>query len=100
MGANFVVVSTPFLHLGSGVVKVHEPVCVQALGAELAVEGLDEGVVGGLAGSAKVEDDALLIGPEIKVPTTRSPDPPGLTGDSRPGCRSVPKPEPRPRRDS
>jgi len=48
-------------------VKVHEPAYVRALGAELAVEGLDEGVVGGLAGSAEVENDALLIGPEIKA---------------------------------
>tara|TARA_R110000868_G_scaffold78174_1_gene223260 strand:- start:38 stop:217 length:180 start_codon:yes stop_codon:yes gene_type:complete len=54
MGANFIVVSTPFLHLGPGVVKVHEPVRVQALGPELAVEGLDEGIVSGLAGSAEV----------------------------------------------
>ena len=68
MGANFIVVSTPLLHLGTGVVKVHEPVRVQALGPELAVEGLDEGIVGGLAGPAEVQDDALLIGPQIKVP--------------------------------
>ena len=54
MGANFIVVSTPFLHLGAGVVKVHEPMCVQAFGPELAVEGPDEGIVSELAGSAEV----------------------------------------------
>lgn len=53
MGANFIVVSTPFLHLGPGVVKVHEPVRVQALGSELAVKGLDEDIFGGLPGLLK-----------------------------------------------
>lgn len=41
---DFVGVSTPSPHLGLRVVKAHEPVGVQALGSELAVEAFDEGV--------------------------------------------------------
>lgn len=33
-----VVVSTPILQLFAGIRKAHEPMCVQALGPELAVE--------------------------------------------------------------
>jgi len=40
---------------------------VQAFGPELAVEGLDEAVVGRLAWPREVEHDALLVGPEIEV---------------------------------
>ena len=49
MGSNLVVVSTPILHFLTRVVKGQEPVLVQAFRAELAVEGLDIGVVGGFA---------------------------------------------------
>lgn len=49
MGSNLVVVSTPILHFLAGVVKRQEPVLVQALRAELAVERLDVGVVRGFA---------------------------------------------------
>lgn len=41
--------------------------CIQALAAELAVERLDECVVGGLAWSGKVECNVTLIGPEIEI---------------------------------
>ncbi|MGV8831749.1 MAG: hypothetical protein ACOH2N_07235 [Devosia sp.] len=54
-------------HLGPGIVTIHEPVRFQALGPELAFERLDGGIVGGLAGPAEVQDDAVLIGPQIKV---------------------------------
>ncbi|KKC34567.1 hypothetical protein WH91_02235 [Devosia psychrophila] len=57
----------PFLHLGPGVVKFDEPARVQELGPVLAIERLDEGIVGGLSKSAEVQDDALLMGPEVKV---------------------------------
>jgi hypothetical protein len=40
---------------------------VQAFAAELAVEGLDERVVGGFAGSGEVARDIALIGPEIEI---------------------------------
>ena len=39
---------------------------VQALVAEAAVERLDEGVVGRLAGSREVERDAVSVGPPVK----------------------------------
>ena len=60
---NLVVVSTPSLNLGPGIVKAHEPVRVQALRPELTVEGLDKAVVGRLARPREVEHDALLIRP-------------------------------------
>ena len=40
---------------------------IQALGPELAIEGLDEGIVGRFAGLAEVQHDALLIGPQVEV---------------------------------
>ena len=40
---------------------------VQALGPELAVEALDEGVIRRLAGSREVQRDAAVIGPKVKV---------------------------------
>lgn len=67
MRSNLVVVSTPFLHFLAGVVKAQEPVLVQALGPELAVEGLDVRIVGGPAGPGEVQGHIPLIGPEIEV---------------------------------
>lgn len=49
--SDLVIVSTPILHFRSRIVKAHEPVGVQALGAELAVEALDESIIGRLAWS-------------------------------------------------
>lgn len=40
---------------------------VQALGPELAIEGFDEAVVRRLARPGKVQNNALLIGPQIEV---------------------------------
>jgi len=40
---------------------------VQALGAELAVEALDVAVVRRLARPGEVEDDALVVGPQVEV---------------------------------
>ena len=54
MWPEFVIVSTPILHLRSGVVKAHEPMSVQALGAQLAKP-------------REAEHGALVVGPEIKV---------------------------------
>ena len=45
-----VVVLAPILQLFPGVGKGQKPVRVQALGAQAAVEGLDEGVVDRFAG--------------------------------------------------
>jgi len=45
MWPEFVIVSTPILHLNADVVKAHEPMGVQALGSELAIEAFDEGVL-------------------------------------------------------
>ena len=41
---------------------------VQALGPELSIEAFNECVVGRLAGSGEVEDDAFLVCPQIQIP--------------------------------
>ena len=68
MGPHLVVVSTPSLAFSPRVVEAHEPVGVQALGSELAVERLDEGVVGRLAGPGEVERDAASDTPTDRAP--------------------------------
>ena len=67
MWPELVIVSTPILHLRMRVVKDHEPVGVQALGAELAVEAFDIAVVGGFARPGEVEHNALVIGSQVEV---------------------------------
>ena len=65
--SNLVVVSAPSFQLFAGVGKAHEPVGVQAFRPQLAVERLDEAVVGRLAGPGEVQGDVVGIGPEIEV---------------------------------
>src|SRR4029079_11131491 len=67
MGSYLVIVSTPTLKLFPGVRQRQEPMRVQALRAQSAVERLDEGIVRRLAGSREVEHDLVLIGPQIQV---------------------------------
>jgi len=50
MRAHLVVVSTPSLAFSARLVEAEEPVRVEALGAELAVQAFDESIVGWLAG--------------------------------------------------
>ena len=70
--AHLVVVSTPSLAFSSRLVEAEEPVGVQALRTELAVQAFDEGVVGRLAGPAEVERDTAHKGPEIEGLATNS----------------------------
>jgi len=65
--AILVVVSAPSLQLFARVRKGQEPVGVHALGANTAVEGFGEGVVGRLARSREVERDAPGIGPDVEI---------------------------------
>lgn len=67
MWPELVIVSTPILHLRSSIVEAHEPVGVQALRLELAVETFDVAVVCRLSRPGEVEDDTPVIGPEIKI---------------------------------
>jgi hypothetical protein len=62
-----VVVSTPSLAFSARIVEAHEPVRVEALCSELAVERFDERIVGRLPGSREVERDTTVIGPEIQI---------------------------------
>jgi len=63
-----VVVSTPSLAFCAGVVETQEPVGVQAFRSELAVERLDEGIVGRFAWPDEVKRYAFHVGPEIEFP--------------------------------
>ena len=67
MRSYLVVVSTPVLHFSPRIVKAHEPVGVQTLGPELAVEAFDKGIVDRLSGPGKVEHNTLLVRPEIQI---------------------------------
>lgn len=64
MRTALVVVAPPSFDLLPGVVKRLEPVEVQALLAQRPV-GLDEGVVGRLAGTAEVDTGVVMVRPEI-----------------------------------
>lgn len=57
-----IVVLSPSLDLGAGVVERLEPVDVQALVAEAPVERFDRGVVRRLAPTTEVQHDALVYG--------------------------------------
>jgi hypothetical protein len=63
VGSFFVVVSTPSLAFSAGVVEGEEPGRVQAVGPDLAVEGLGECVVRRLVKPAEVQGDAMLERP-------------------------------------
>lgn len=83
-----VVVSPLGLDLGSGVLQRQEPVRVQALVPQAAVERLHESVVGRLTRPAEVERDAVLIGPAVErlrdeLRPIVHPDGSGRTADRR-----------------
>jgi len=57
MRSFLIVVSTPILHLFTGVRKRQE----------LAVQGFDEAIISRLSGWRKVERDVICIGPQVKI---------------------------------
>jgi hypothetical protein len=65
--AHLIVVSAPILHLFGRVRKRQEPVGIQALRPEAAVERFDVGIVVRFSRPAEVERDALGVGPQIEV---------------------------------
>ena len=64
--SHLVVVSTPSLAFSPRLVEAEEPVGIEALGTELAVQALDESVVHRFAGPAEVERHAVHEGPQIE----------------------------------
>jgi len=84
MRSDFVVVSAPSVQLFAGVCKAHEPVGVQALRSELAVEGFEEAVVRRLSRPGGVQRDIVGLGPQIQVAgdelaASVDPDRPGIS---------------------
>jgi len=65
--SHIVVVLAPKLDLCPGVVKVQEPMLVQAFKANASIGAFDEGIVRGFAGSAEVQDDTVRIGPQAEL---------------------------------
>ena len=65
--SNLIVVSTPSLHLFSGIGKRQEPVRVQALRTELAIERFDEAIIRRLAGPGEVQGDVVRRQCQIKT---------------------------------
>ena len=67
MGPVLIVVSAPLLQFFASTCKAHEPVGIQTLRPQLAVERLYEAIVRGLAWPREVQRDVVGIGPEIEV---------------------------------
>lgn len=65
MRADIVVIMPPRLTFMPGIGQAQEPVCVEALGPDPAVERLCERIVGRFSGSAEVEQDIMLVGPQV-----------------------------------
>jgi hypothetical protein len=65
--SHLVVVSTPSRAFLPRLVEAHEPVGVQTRVAELVIQALDEGVVGGFTGSAEVERHIVREGAEVEL---------------------------------
>src|SRR5476651_1339006 len=65
--SHIVVVLAPKLDLCAGVVKVQEPMLVQAFNANASVKAFDEGIVRRFAGPAEVQDDTVRIGPQVEL---------------------------------
>ena len=68
MRSGLVEVRPPRLDLAPGVVQRQGPVRVQAFIAQPAIEAFNKGVVGGLSRPAKVQRDAVDIGPVVERP--------------------------------
>jgi len=66
MGSQGIVFMAPVIDEQAGFFEGAEPVLVEAVIAEGAVEGLDEGVLDGLAGLDVVEVNLAPLGPEVK----------------------------------
>ena len=67
MRALLIVVSAPILQFFPGVFKAHEPVSVQALGPEPAIERFDKRIVRWLSRPGEVQRHAVGIGPEVEI---------------------------------
>ena len=61
-----IVVLSPRLDLGAGILQSFKPVDVQTFIAEAAVEGFDGRVVRRLAPTTEVEDHLIRVRPEIQ----------------------------------
>ena len=66
MGPQVVVLMTPVVDEQAGFFEGVEPVLVEAVITEGAVEGLDEGVLDGLTGLDVIEVDLAPLSPEVK----------------------------------
>jgi hypothetical protein len=61
--SHIVVVLTPRFDLLLSIVKIQEPVLVEAFESNACIEAFNERVIGRLARAAKIQNDAVCIGP-------------------------------------
>jgi len=66
MGPDSVVVVPPVVDEALGIVEIPEPVDAQAFVPELAVEAFDEGVFDRLAAPNELQNDAVLVRPDVQ----------------------------------
>ena len=64
--SHIVVILAPKFDLCPGVVKIQEPMLVQAFKTNAGVEAFNEGIVSRFAWSAEVQDDTVRIGPQVE----------------------------------
>jgi hypothetical protein len=65
--ANMVVVVPPRLTFMPSFGQAQEPVCVEALGPDPAVERFREGIVGWFTRPAEVHHNIMLVGPKVEI---------------------------------
>ena len=66
VGAELIVLGAPVFDEQTGLGERTEPMLVETVVAESAIEGLDESVLGGLAGLDVMEDDAGGLSPAMQ----------------------------------
>src|SRR3974390_1920296 len=68
MRSHFVVLSSPFFDLFTGVVQIQEPVPAETFQSHGGVEALHISIVGRLAWPAEVERDPVRLSPSVPLP--------------------------------
>ncbi len=67
MRADMVVVVPPHFTFMPSIGQAQEPICVETLCPDPAVERLRKGIVGWFAGPTEVQHNIMLVGPQIEI---------------------------------
>ena len=74
VGSVLVVGPKPILQLYESICKAHEPMRVQTLRPQLAVERLNKAVLRCLSRPREVRGDVVCVGPEVEIAATGAAD--------------------------